>query len=134
MVDSSIVLKALGLIALALLLVFLLPRERSKEEVGLPVLYEERCSRRTGRFGFFAGTNLSSIRISLYDTFLVIRLLFPTKILYTKVRSVEYRRQWVSWGLNIRMRNSRVEIVLFPRNPQRILAVLRDEGVTVAEH
>jgi hypothetical protein len=97
MIDSSIApLIGLSLDVLVLASVFLLPRERSKEELGLPVLYEERCSGRMGRFGFLAGGNVASFRISLYDTFLVIAFIGPTKVPYTEVESVDYRRQWVS--------------------------------------
>lgn len=134
MIDSSLVtLIGLGTIGIVFVLLFLAPYKRAKEELGQALLYEERC---TGRkkigLGFSAGGNILNWRISFYENFFVIASIGATVIAYKEVESAQYKRQIFSKGVRIQVRNPRMEIVLFPAEPQKILAIFEGKHVSVA--
>ena len=134
MIDSSLVtLIGLGVIGIVFVLFFMAPNRRAKEESGQALLYEERC---TGRkkigLGFSAGGNIPNWRISFYDNFFVIASIGTTVIFYKEVESAQYKRQIISKGIHIQVRSPRMEIVLFPKEPQKILAIFEGKHVSVA--
>lgn len=124
-VDSPLLaLSILSLGALIFLLLFVLPRRKSSDEVGIRPLHEERCNiRKSLGFGFFAGGNLPVWRLSLYQDFIIIAFLWPILIRYADIDRVEYKRHLLSSGIYIFQRN-RTVITLFPRNPEKVIEVL----------
>ena len=134
MIDSSLVtLIGLGVIGIVFVFLFIAPNRRAKEESGLPLLYEEKCSgRKNLGWGFFAGGNVPNWRISFYENFFVIASVGTTKISYNEIESVEYKRQIISKGLRIRVRSPRMDITLFPHEPQKMLGLFKSKNVSVA--
>lgn len=133
MTDPLITLIGVGLIGIVFIFLFALPQRRAKEETGATLLYEERCSgRKKLAFGFFAGGNILNWRISFYDNFLVIASVGRAKISYGEIESVEYARQLVSKGVHIRVRDPQMDIVLFPKEPNKIMELFRSKKVPVS--
>jgi len=135
MIDLPVIsLIGVGAVGLLFALALLLPRRHSNEELGIRAVYEERCGGQTkGPFGFSSGGNIPCLRISLYDTSLVIGFIGPTKVPYNDIESAEHQRRWVSKRINITTHGSRIEFELLPNNPQEIIDILREKGVRVAE-
>ena len=135
MIDSPLfTLIGLGVIGAVFVFLFFAPNRHSNEESGMKPLYEERCSgRKNWGWGFFAGGNIPNWRISFYESFFVIASIGSTKIPYNKVESVEYKRQIISKGLHIKVSDPRMEVVLFPSEPQKILELFKNKNVSIAE-
>jgi hypothetical protein len=133
MIDSPLVtLIGLGVIGVVFVLLFMAPYRRAKEESGQTLLYEERCTgRKKVGLGFSAGGNIPNWRISFYESFFVIASIGTAIISYKEVESVKYRRQFFSKGVHILVRSPRMEIVLFPKDPQKILALFEGKHVSV---
>lgn len=133
MTDPLVTLIGIAIIAIVFIFFFVLPQRRSKEETGAALLYEERCSgRKKLAFGFYAGGNILNWRISFYDNFLVIASVGQTKISYGDIESVEYARQLISKGIQIHVRNPRMDLVLFPKEANKIMEIFRSKKVPVS--
>lgn len=134
MIDPALlVLLVVVLVAIAFLSLFLFPRRRSKVEATATLLYEERCSgRKKVGYGFFAGGNIPNWRISLYEDFFVIASIGSTRIPYSEVQSVEYARQVISKGVRIRARNPRIDIVLYPKEPNMLMQLFAAKDVPIS--
>lgn len=133
MIDPSLVtLIGIGVIGFVFVLLFLAPYRRAKEESGLGLIYEEKCSgRKKVGLGFSAGGNFPNWRISFYEKFVVVASAIPTTIHYKEVESVKYKQQFFSKGIQIRVRSPQMEIILFPKNPQKLLSLFEDKHVSV---
>ena len=135
MIDSSLVtLIGLGVIGIAFVLLFLAPNRRAKEESGQALLYEERCTgRKRVGLGFSAGGNIPNWRISFYENFFVIASIGTMVISYKEVESAQYKRQIFSKSVRIQVRSPRMELVLFPKEPQKILTIFEGKHVSVVK-
>jgi hypothetical protein len=135
MIDTSLtilIILAVGVIAFIVL--FLVPQRRTKNELGLVPLYEERCTgRKTFGYGFTFGGNIPSWRISLYDNFVVISFPRATSIPYGDIASVEYKQQFLSKGMRIQTHGPALNIVLYPRQPNKIIEILRAKNVQILD-
>ena len=133
MTDPLVTLIGIAIIAIVFIFFFVLPQRRSKEEKGKTLLYEERCNgRKKLAFGFYAGGNILNWRISFYDHFFVIASVGQTKISYGDIESVGYAQQWISKGIHIRVRNPQTDLVLYPKEPNKIMEIFRSKKVPVS--
>lgn len=134
MIDPALItLIVIALIATVLILLFFLPLRRSKDEVGATLLYEERCTgRKILALGFSSGGTIPNWRISFYEDFFVIASIARTKIPYGAVKSVEYARQLISKGIRIRVHSPRMDIVLFPKEPAKIVEIFVGKNVPIS--
>lgn len=106
---------------------FFLPRLRSREEIGVAPIYEERCTvRKSLGLGFFGGGNIPLWRVSFYDRFMVIAFVLRSSIPYKEIERVECKRHFLSKGVYIHQRSDgkRSVITLFPRHPDKVMEIL----------
>jgi len=109
---------------------FFLPRLRSREEIGVTPLYEERCTiRKSIGFGVFAGGNMPLWRVSFYDRFMVIAFVLRSLIPYEEIERVECKRHFLSKGVYIHQRrDGRPSVItLFPRHPEKVMELLNSK-------
>lgn len=95
-------------------------RSRAPIERGLAPVYEQMCS---GRVGRFAGANYPAIRLSIYESFLVIAFLGTVVIPFKDIARAEIRRALFSSCLVIES-VSGTTYRLSIREPQRVLRLL----------
>ena len=115
----------------ALLFLVAWPSKRAQCEIGLIPLHQERCNG-SQRFAIFIYSgNIYNWRISLYDDFLVVASIRTMVFRYRDIDFVEYKRSWVSKGIQFHVRDSRVEFFVFPKNAESMLTLLEKKGVSV---
>lgn len=129
MIDSAIwTLIGVGAIAIFFLLsVVLLPRRKTAEEKGKEALYEERCSVSWRyKWGIVAGGNIPVSRVSFYDDFFIVSFFKIKKILYSEVKSVIVRRNWLSNALSINLVGPSRTLVIYPRSADKMRQIIMD--------
>jgi len=133
MIDSPLLtLIGIALVALVFFAIYVLPMRRSRAERGGTLLYEERCSGRANSgLGLWLGGNIPNWRISFYERFLVISSVGQTTVPYEEIQSVEYGRQLISKGIRVRAREPRLDIILFPKEPAKVLELFENKKVRV---
>ena len=95
-------------------------RRRAPPERGLTPVYEAMC---TGYVGWFACTNIPSIRLSIYDSFLVVAWLTPRVIPLAQLREVRMGRNWLGSFVLIEPKAG-VAVRLNAKNPERVVQLL----------
>ncbi len=77
-------------------------------------------------FGFSAGGNMPFCRVSFYPDFMVVGFIGPTLIPYSEIESAEYRRRFLSKGVELRLHGSKpgAPIILFPNHPDKVMQIL----------
>jgi hypothetical protein len=96
-------------------------RRRAPIERGRVPVYEQMCS---GRVGWYMGANYPAIRLSLYDTFMVVGFFSPIVVPYKDIVRAEMRRDFLSGRLVIESKNG-ATFRLSVREPERVLNLLR---------
>lgn len=112
------------------LFLFFPPLRRSPVEAGLTPAYEERCTGRNylglGLFGTFL-----TWRVSFYDSFIVVGSILRKVIPYSSVKAVEYKG---FLGLVIHSENPKSTLVLYPRQPKKMLDILGNKGISITRN
>jgi hypothetical protein len=121
-VDSGLLVVAtLSLIAAGLFGISYAARRRAAIENGLVPVYEQMCS---GRVGRFMGANYPAIRLSLYDTFLVVGFFSPMVVPYKDIVRGEMQRDFLSQRLVIESKSG-AKFRLSVKEPERVLKLLK---------
>ncbi len=89
--------------------------------------YEQMCA---GRVGWFMGANYPAIRLSLYDTFMVVGFFRPMVVPYKDIVRTEIQRDLLSRRLVIETKNG-ARFRLSVKEPERVLNLLRCASPTV---
>ena len=110
-----------------------LPKRKAPEEAGKQPLYEERCSFywRWLKGGVIAGGNIPVARVSLYDTFLVVALVHPTKVPYSDISSISLEKSWISNSITIELVTGR-GLRIYPKNGERIVSLIKEQTAKLA--
>ena len=111
----------LALIAAGVFGISYAARRRAPIELGLVPVHEQMCS---GRVGWLMGANYPAIRLSLYDTFLVVGFLGPIVVPYQDIVRAEIRDVLFSSRLVIVTRSGRV-FRLAVKEPQNVLQLIK---------
>ena len=97
-----------------------LARRRALEEKGHEPLYETYCP---GVYGF-AGTNIPSIRLAIYDTFLVVAWLSPRVIRLADIEEAKMSRFFPVRYVLIKPRSG-LALRLNVKDPERVLQLIK---------
>ncbi|HEY6873035.1 MAG TPA: hypothetical protein VI298_09960 [Geobacteraceae bacterium] len=108
-----------------LLTMFALPWRRLPEEKETKPLYWEKCSAKWqfAKGALIAGGNIPIARVSFYGDFLVIAMLCVTKIYYTEIESVTFKKGWFSSTITIHLAKGR-NLLINPRNYDKVRALI----------
>ena len=129
--DSSLLslFVVVGVGAVLLAAMFVLPQRKLPEEKEKKPLYEERCSAnwRFARGMVIAGGNIPIARISFYDGFFVVALVTLTKVLYSEVLSTDFKKGWLSKSITIHFAKGR-SLVIHPKNFEKVRSLIEASG------
>lgn len=124
----------LGLIVAVLVTSYLVPRRKRKSELGKVALYEEQCpGTQKLRFWLRYGSAISNWRIALYEDSFVLASLVVVSIRYTEVVSIAYKEGLLSSRLHIQTHNPKIDVILMPGNPQKILDIFLEKNVRASK-
>ena len=99
-----------------------LSRRRATEEHGCVPLFETTCS---GSFGWLIRTNLQSIRLSVYNDFLVIAYFSPTVIPFSDIRNAEVLNILLGHRLLLQTKSgASYRLWLSAKIPEKVLKLL----------
>lgn len=112
---------------------YILPRRKSEYELDKTAIYEEHCRgiQKFG-FGFRAGSSLPNWRIAFYNNEFVIASLSVMRVKYIDVGSVEYRNSFMSSGLLLEIKNPKINLILKPINPKKMLEIFKENNVQIS--
>lgn len=108
-----------------LLAMFALPWRKLPEEKETKPLYFEKCSAKwqLAKGALIAGGNIPIARISFYEDFFVVAMLFVTKVYYSEVVSVTYKKGWFSKTITIHLAKGR-SLIINPKNYDKVRALI----------
>jgi hypothetical protein len=115
----------LTLIGFALIAPLFTCRRRSVEELNLKPIWQEFCSGTIGAFGM----NIPSLRISLYDNFIVICFINPNVIPYKKIGNVSVNTRFFSLrgsGVMMRLKGFKSSYYFNSRDPETLAKLIKD--------
>lgn len=125
--DSSILsLACIVFVGVFLLLaMFALPWRKLPEEKETKPLYWEKCSAnwQLAKGALIAGGNIPFARISFYEDFFVVAMLFITKVYYSEVVSVSYKKGWFSRTITVHLAKGR-SLLINPKNYDKVRALI----------
>lgn len=113
--------------ALLLWLYLRAPDIRADEEKERTPLFEERCK---GRYGRWPG-RASPMRVAFYEDFVMIRVLFPWKILYSSIRSVNNTTSFARACIVIDSSSFACKFRIYLREPGKVLSIFSAKGVPI---
>jgi len=123
--NSLLILVATIVIGLLFFSVLFLPRIKITEEKEQISLHTEYCTvtRYFGIFAFGSPFSFLSKRVSFYDKFFVIAGMTGKKFTYSDIKSVSFKRNWLSKSVALNFINGQ-SIVLNPSNIDKVQSLI----------
>lgn len=134
MIDNSLLSLLVIVIILGVFGFFaVMSKRKTGIEKGLKPLYEERCSGNRRSFGLVIGGNIPFWRVSLYENFLILASVGKIVLHYNEIDSVEFSNRFFNKKIRICAVNSKIDIIIYPKNVKKIVSIFKEKNVAAFE-
>jgi hypothetical protein len=134
MIDPNLLSLFVIIVILGIFIFFTIwSKKKTGIEKGVAPLYEERCSGNRHAFGLFIGGNIPFWRVSFYESFFILSSFEKIILHYHEIDFIEFSRQFLHKKIRICAENPKIDVVIYPKNINRIISIFKSKSVSLFE-